>query len=301
MSRPVQPRPLPRPAASVWATGQQDTQTQLAEGHYLPDTTRDAAGMPPAIATHAVAVYTRPGDTVLDPNCGAGTVLVEALRAGRHAVGITSHRRWWPIARGNVTTAKRDGATTDGMVLDGPPTPAAARLAGLTGHVDLLLTALRSPCPDRADQPRPPADPADRSVTDLRAILLQCRPLLRPGGHVIVTVHHQRHRGYLLDLVGDVLATGKAAGLLPTERCIALLAELRADRLITHTSLAQRRAAARNQRTTGHPISLTAHHEALIFRAPAEAAQAAALHCPPLAPLPRYERAHTTAAQRCAA
>jgi modification methylase len=302
MNRPVPPSPLPRPAASVWASGQQDAHAQLADGSYLADTARDAARISPAVATHAVALYTRPGDTVLDPDCGAGTVLVEALRAGRHAVGITDQRRWWPVARANVTTAKREGAGADGMVLDGPPNPAAARLAGLTGQVDLLLTALRPHHPDHTDHPRmPDADPGHGSVNRLRAILAQCRPLLRPDGHVIVTVHPRRHHGYLLDLTNDVLAAGRAAGFLPTERCIALLAELRDDRLVTYASLAQRRAAARHQRATGHPISLTAHQEALIFRAPTEAAQAAALHPPPPAPQPRHVHAQTVAAQRCAA
>ena len=80
----------------------------------------------------------RPGETVLDPQCGAGTVLVEALRSGRHAVGITEMPRWWPVARANATAAKRDGATTDGMVLDGPLDRATARLSGLTGCVGLV-------------------------------------------------------------------------------------------------------------------------------------------------------------------
>ncbi|MFE1961543.1 DNA methyltransferase [Streptomyces sp. NPDC059479] len=108
-------------AASVWATGQHSGPAELAAGGYLPDTAGDAFRIPPTVARHAISLYTRPGDTVLDPDCGSGTVLVEALRTGRHAVGLTKQKRWWPLARANISAAKHDGALTDGMVLDSAP------------------------------------------------------------------------------------------------------------------------------------------------------------------------------------
>ncbi len=290
MSRPMQPIALPRPAVSVWATGQSDGAAQLTERGYLPGTARDTACVPPAVAERAIAAYTRPGDAVLDPDCGSGTVLVEALRAGRHAVGITDHRCWWPIARANVTAAKREGARTDGMVLDGIPAPALTRLAGLTGAVHLLLTTLRTTNADMPARPRPgcrSADdrPAAPSAARLATIVGRYRPLLRPGGYVVVIVRPRRHRGYLLNLTDEVLAVGRAAGLIPVERCIALMAELRDDRLVVHASLAQRRVAADRARVVGHAISLTTHQEVLVFRAPAEAAQAAAIR-PPVGGIP---------------
>ena len=45
------------------------------------------ARMHPAIAASLVGTVSRPGATVLDPFCGSGTVLVEAMIAGRRAVG----------------------------------------------------------------------------------------------------------------------------------------------------------------------------------------------------------------------
>ena len=291
MSRPMQPIALPRPAVSVWATGQSDGAAQLTERGYLPGTARDTACVPPAVAERAITAYTRPGDAVLDPDCGSGTVLVEALRAGRHAVGITGQRCWWSIARANVTAVKREGACTDGMVLDGAPDPAFMRLAGLTGAVDLLLTTLRTTA--AADVPARPwpecrsADdrPVAPSPTRLATIVGRYRPLLRPGGYVVVIVRPRRHRGYLLNLTDEALVAGRAAGLVPVERCIALMAELRDDRLVVHASMAQRRIAADRARAVGHPISLTAHQDVLVFRAPAEAAQAAAIR-PPVGGIP---------------
>ncbi|MEU6573580.1 DNA methyltransferase [Streptomyces sp. NPDC046805] len=276
-----QPCARPRPLISVWPTGQLDSQAQLAEGGYVPETAQDSGRIPPAVAAHAIATYTRPGDTVLDPDCGAGIVLTEALRAGRHAIGLTGQRRWWPIARANVTAAKYDGAAADGMVLEHPPATAAARLAGLAGHIALILTALRPTA--FAHQPRRPGDgeaAPDDPAARLRQTLSECRPLLRPGGHVIVTIRPRRHRGYLLDLTGPVSEAGEAAGLIPTDRCVALLAELRGDRLITHTSPTQRRSAGRRQRATGHPATLVVHHDVAVFRAPAEAAQVTARPVP---------------------
>jgi site-specific DNA-methyltransferase (cytosine-N4-specific) len=42
----------------------------------------------PAIPAALIAELTSPGDTVLDPFAGSGTTLVEALRLGRHAIGV---------------------------------------------------------------------------------------------------------------------------------------------------------------------------------------------------------------------
>ena len=42
----------------------------------------------PAFAGAAIRAFTQPGDMVLDPHVGGGTTLVEAIAAGREAVGI---------------------------------------------------------------------------------------------------------------------------------------------------------------------------------------------------------------------
>ncbi|MFK0111803.1 DNA methyltransferase [Streptomyces sp. NPDC091217] len=286
IARIPQPRTRPDPLLSVWPAGELDGYDQLAEGRYVPETAQDVGRMPPAIAAHAITAYTRPGDTVVDPDCGAGTVLVEALRLNRGAVGLTGHRRWWPVARANVTAAKHDGATPDGMVLDHPPAAAAARLAALVGHVGLVLFSLR---PAPAGHQRIPAEtdggraPYD-AVARLREALNAFRPLVRPGGHIIVTVRPQRHRGHLLDLTGQAHRAAHAAGLVPVERCVALLAELRGDRLVLKAPLAQRRRAVRHARATGHPIALTAHLDVLVLRVAHAAAAADAVR--PLHPLP---------------
>ncbi|WP_410675333.1 DNA methyltransferase [Amycolatopsis sp. cmx-4-68] len=252
---------------SVWPTGTVGVATQLAEGGYHDATGADPALMPPAIARHAIAMFTRPGDVVLDPDCGAGTTIVEALRCGRHAIGLTGRRRWWRLARTNVTVTKARGAFADGMVLildRRPGTSAAATTAGMTSRVGLLLTTLRLPAPNTDTV---------AAVERVRQLLAQHRPLLRPGGHVVITCPPWRHpvRHDLLDLPGQILAAGSAAGLAPIARCEALTATVRRGRTHTRATLGQRRVAARAERALGHPVTLPAHHTVLVFRADPDA------------------------------
>ena len=49
------------------------------------------ARMHPLTARRIVEAFSQPGDTVLDPFCGSGTVLVEARLLGRGAVGVDAN------------------------------------------------------------------------------------------------------------------------------------------------------------------------------------------------------------------
>lgn len=273
---------------SVWPTGSVGLDTQFNQRGYHEATRTDPALMPPAIAEHAIATLTRRNDIVLDPDCGAGTTVVEALRAGRHAIGLTGQHRWWRLTRTNVTAVKARGAPVDGMVLvfgRRPGTVSAAENAGLTGGIALLLTSLRPT--------RPVFEPGDATGA-LRTLLGQCRPLIRPGGHVVVTtppLRHPVHHG-LLDIPGAIQVAGKAAGFAPVARCLALTTEVRSSLTYTHVPLAERQVVARVRRSTGHPCALTAHHNVLIFRTDPDTPDPALTPSLPTLPTPpRCERA----------
>lgn len=267
---------------SVWPTGQRAPLTQLRDSGCVPGTDTDVDRIPPAVAALAIEAYTRPGDLVLDPDCGSGTVLTEALRAGRHAVGLTTDARWWALTRANITAAKAAGAWRDGSVLDARPKVLASALAaGLVGQVGLVLTALRTTPKHQQDRASDCGREADSALGDLAATMQYCEPLLRSGGHLVVVARPRRNPdGPLADLTTSLIAAATAAGLAPVERCIALTAKLRGSRLITRASLAERRAADR-ARAAGTPTTLTAHLEAFVFQLAHDAELVAAGGMPP--------------------
>ncbi|TGA87341.1 DNA methyltransferase, partial [Streptomyces sp. MZ04] len=257
-------------------------------GRYVPGSAAHPAKMLPAIAAHAIATYTKPGDLVLDPMCGIGTTLVEAIRLGRHALGVEYEPRWAKLARDNVihTMATTKGGV--GLVACGD----ARQLTQLFdarhhGKVDLVVT---SP-PYGASvhgQVRSTRESGERGVTkrDYRYsrdpsnlahvglepllsaftdILIQCRHLLRPGGHAVITTRPWRERGELIDLPSAVLAAAEAAGLTPVERNVALLAGIREGQLIARPSFFQMKNVG-DARRAGLPLALIAHEDTVIAR-----------------------------------
>lgn len=238
---------------SVWPTGQRSARAQLREAGCVPGTEFDQERIPPAVAAHAIAAWTRTGDLVLDPDCGAGTVLTESLRADRHALGLTVRKSWWTLARANVTAAKTAGAWCDGCVLEARPRMlATVRAAGLVGRVGLVLTALRT---------GPETDRVESAIGGLAKTLQYCEPLLQPGGHVVIVARpHRRADGSLVDLASLVITAATTAGLALVERCVALSAEVRGSRLVARGSGEHRRVA---------------HHEVLVFQLVHEAELAA--------------------------
>ena len=71
-----------------------------------------AGRMHPSIARAAVARYSRPRDTVVDPFCGSGTVLVESMGLGRSAVGIDASPLGVAIAQVRTNLLGAEGRAT---------------------------------------------------------------------------------------------------------------------------------------------------------------------------------------------
>jgi tRNA1(Val) A37 N6-methylase TrmN6 len=279
------------PAVSVWTTAQASPAAQR-KNTYVPESTAHPAKMLPEVVRHAVTHYTRPGELVLDPMCGIGTTLVEAVHLGRHALGTEYETRWTHLAEANLRHADAHGATGSGAVYPGDARRLAALIPGeFHGVVDLVVTSppygarahgqVRSsretgaPGVVKKDY-RYSHDPAnlahvstDRLLEAFTEILTQCRHLLRPGGHAVITTRPWRERGELIDLPSAVLAAGEAAGLTPAERCVALLAGIRDSRLITRPSFFQMKNV-RDARRQGIPLAVIQHEDVLVFTRPGQ-------------------------------
>jgi tRNA1(Val) A37 N6-methylase TrmN6 len=280
-------RPIPPDVpVSVWPTAQADSRTQR-KGRYVPESIAHPGKMLPAIARHAISVYTKPGDLVIDPMCGIGTTLVEAVHLDRMAIGIEYEKQWAELALRNIEHATGQGAPGYATAIHGD-SRGIDRLVGtdVTGKASLVLTS--PPYGDSVHgHVRSTRDTGQRGIekrnfrysTDrdnlahagldglfegLTEILSNCRTLLKPGGYLVMTVRPMRRAGQMIDIPTSALAAAKRAGFVPYERCVALLAG------ITHVGLKGRPSFfalsnARNETKAGRPCHVVCHEDVLVL------------------------------------
>jgi hypothetical protein len=271
---------------SVWLTGQAPSR-ELRRGRYTRESITHPGKMLPTISRHAIRTYTNPGDTVLDPMAGIGTTVIEAMHLGRHGVGVEYEPRWANLAANNVRLAERGGAPGTGDIYTGDSRTLPALLpASLRGRVDLIVTSppygpsthghVRTPGPRRGKVRKihhkygAVDNLAYRSHAELAdgftLILAGCLPLLRTGGHVVITARPYRRHGELIDIPGMVVAAGVNAGLGLVEECIALICGVRDGVLVPRASFFQQKNV-RDAIATGDPQWLTQHEDVAIFTA----------------------------------
>jgi DNA methylase len=282
-------KPEQCPLLSVLVTGQKPSRVQR-KGRYTQDSMEHPAKMLPSVAAAVISAYSAPGDFVLDPMCGIGTTLVEAIHQSRHAYGIEYEQRWAQLASANIRLAGRQGAAGMARVIRGD----ARRVARLVpeelyGRVALVLTSppygasthghVRSTRDSGEDGIRKfnthysddPANLAHRRLDSLldgfAQILTGCAQVMQPGGIVAVTVRPFRVRGELVDLPGKVTALGERAGLVLVDRLVTLLCGLREGQLVNRTSFFQM-LETRRARDRGLPVCATAHEDLLVFQTP---------------------------------
>ena len=209
------------------------------------------------------------------------------------ALGVEYEARWARLAAANIAYARRHGAAGNAEVIQGDARQLGGLLPPGTAGTAALIVTSPPYGPSIHGQVKAearsgggkvtkwdntygtdPANLASRRLDDLldglAEILTAARTLLRPGGIAVITTRPWRQRGELVDFPGAVLATGAAAGLIPVERCVALLAGLRGSTLVPRPSFFQLRNL-REARARGKPWHLIAHEDVLIFRAPGKA------------------------------
>ncbi|WP_405433662.1 TRM11 family SAM-dependent methyltransferase [Micromonospora sp. NBC_00617] len=242
--------------------------------------------MLPHLAAHAISSYTAPGDLVFDPMCGSGTTLVEAMHLDRHGIGIDIEPRFTALAAANITLARSQGAAGTAQVFTGDATRLLDLVpASAVGRVALVLT---SPPYGRGTHglvrmtdngvrkrnhlygDRESGNLAyggwSRLFDGFAAILAASYRLLRPGGTVVITCRPvRRQRDDLIDLPGELLAVAQSVGLVPVQRCAAMLAAVR-DGQIVHRASMFGLMAVRKSRSEGLPVHLVAHEDVLVLR-----------------------------------
>jgi SAM-dependent methyltransferase len=269
---------------SVWPVWQVSARAQRKE-RILPGSTAHPARMMPELARRLVVAYSQPGDLVLDPMCGIGTTLVEAVHAGRDALGIEYEPRWARLSRQNVAHARAQGAGGVASVVAGDARLAGQLIRKAAGEIALVIT---SPPYGRSLHGRVSLHGGEVTkfdnrysedrrnlghvgmrelLTGFETILGECRTLVRPGGTVAVTTRPLRVNGRLIDLPGGVVAAGTRVGLVPHERLVALLCGLRGDGLVSHHTFFALENVRRARRR-GQPVHLIAHEDVIVFRVP---------------------------------
>ncbi|TDD62797.1 site-specific DNA-methyltransferase [Actinomadura rubrisoli] len=224
---------------------------------------------------------------MIDPMCGIGTTLVEAICLGRDAVGVEYERDFVDLALGNLRHAYARGATGRAELACGDARNIAAVFAPLRGKASLVLTSppygshthghLRSSRDNNGGKIvkrhyRYSSDNANLAYQSLPGllegfgvILAGSATLLQPSGIVAVTVRPIRVKGELIDLPGLVIDTAHQHGLALAGRYVALLAGLRDGALVNRASFFQM-LETRRARERGIPACATAHEDLLIFQ-----------------------------------
>jgi hypothetical protein len=271
---------------SVLATGQRPSRLQR-HGRYTPESMRHPGKMLPAIASTVIKAFTRPGDLVIDPMCGIGTTLVEAIHLGRNAAGVEYEPEFVYLTLNNLRHAHTQGATGTPQLACGDARNIPTIYRNHHGKAALVLTSppygshthghIRSSRDNgggkvlkhhhrySTDRSNLAHQPLPGLLDGFGRILAGSAVLLRPAGAIAVTIRPIRVKGELLDLPGLVIDTAQQHGLVLTGRYVALLAGLRNGALINRASFFQM-LETRRARDRGVPACATAHEDLLVFQ-----------------------------------
>lgn len=76
------------------------------------------ASFPEALVEQHILIYTKKGDTILDPFCGVGTTLDVARRLGRNAIGIELNPKFVELAKEDLKRQRLNNHTTQKIICD---------------------------------------------------------------------------------------------------------------------------------------------------------------------------------------
>ena len=207
-------------ALAVWPPanhGRRTTYLRASQGRHR---------VAPELAARAILAYSDPGDLVVDPACGIGTVLVEAIHTGRRAIGVEADRGRAALATANISHARQQGAPGRAAVIEGEP----AELPRLIAKANPILNASAHTGQVR----RHPAGSSQLILTAAKpatAQLAAWTSVLAPGGFLLLV--HVRPTGRQRPGLGPTVAAAEQAGLEYWQHVIALQANQGSELLHT--------------------------------------------------------------------
>ena len=302
--------PAPHPAArlahlplNIWLVGQEGLPTQRSGRYSLASVRGHPGKMLPALARCLVEEYTCPGDLVLDPMSGIGTVGVEAVRLGRRYVGVELEAPFVAWQQENLAAARKGGASGAFVVRQGDARelahlfsqepslacpvdavltspPYANRLGHRNGRPSALLRDLADSKPPHAafgaGYGTGPGNIGNLAPTaylrEMEKVYAGCLAILKPGGLLAVVIRPVRVRGRLVPLHHQTTQLCRELGFEFLDEVVACLARVDTGtgpepRLRAHALFLRRLAVAR-QRAAGLPVSLEQTEFVLLFRKP---------------------------------
>jgi SAM-dependent methyltransferase len=164
----------------------------------------------PEVIDYVLDTYTHPGDSVLDPLCGTGTVVRHALERHRNAFGGDVVEEYVRLANASIRAATGlDGRVKLQSALHASedawsPGVLPFRLCFFSPP---LLRVDRGPYPDSVDQlgNYGPAEQG-RWLDDIARIAWRVAALLRPGGFLALMWRNQKFDGGILPNVNRGVA-----------------------------------------------------------------------------------------------
>ncbi len=141
-----------------------------------------STALPVRLARAIVNMAVRPGDSVLDPCCGVGTLLVEAASVGASVFGSDINQRMVAAARENLSHFGFDAQVT------------VAPAETVSGRFDVIVTDLPYGRSTQADAPLYKAILSNLASLAPRAAIVTgapCSEILQAAGYEIVHVARQ--------------------------------------------------------------------------------------------------------------
>ena len=201
----------------------------------------------PCVTKRIIETISQPGETILDPMCGIGTTLVEAMDLGRNTFGVDIEPAFAKIARTNVQLAQKRGAGVAGSVVQGDARDLSKILKEKVDHVVMsppfgfeLVTkhqkGLKSSRPKGkkylkgfetqgnvafSSTGRSPPD-SGYSESMLR-IYQECFGALRENGKLAIILRNGYRKGDEVDLIGETIQICKKAGFQLKGRIVHVL------------------------------------------------------------------------------